>query len=272
MKTLIYSNVFVALCAAVLTAGTYGLLDQSLDFMLVLHVFGVTLLAYNVQRLVRLRKFSNHTSQVRWYLANKGLLYALLAIGALLAGITFLKLDYLLLIKLAPIALLSIFYSIPFIPSAKAPMAIRDIPGAKVFIIAIVWTVVTIVLPWVHSGAQWTLDASLYGLQRFLFIVAITIPFDMRDLKYDEARLATIPQLIGYFKAKRLAEILLLLCFALDCYLTYGQHGPFHGLPGLFYVAVAAAIERIRADSPDLYFTGILDGSMLLLGILLLLG
>ena len=51
-------------------------------------------------------------------------------------------------------------------------------------------------------------DEPLYYLalfERFLFIFAITIPFDVRDVNYDASDLATIPQYFGINTARWMA-------------------------------------------------------------------
>ena len=49
------------------------------------------------------------------------------------------------------------------------------------------------------------------GLFKKLDIIAVTIPFDIRDLKYDSSSLATIPQKIGVRRTKYLGLMLLVL-------------------------------------------------------------
>ncbi len=275
MRTLIYSNLFIALCAAILTLGTYGFIGGAPDPYLILHVFGVTLMAYNMQRLIRLQKFTNRTEQIRWYLKNKWMLYTALIIGMMVSSWTFLQLPISLLIVFAPLAIISFSYSLPVIPAKEGPIAVRDIPGAKIFLIALVWTGVTWILPMQESGIEWADEHYLIIWERFMFILAITIPFDIRDLKYDSASMKTIPQLIGYSRSKSLAMILLLICAGIHAFVefflrperTFTQHI----LVPLFFLAVTFLVARMRADSNDNYFTGLLDGTMLILGLILML-
>ncbi len=268
MKTLIYSNLFIALCAAILTLGTYGLIDEMPDPHLVLHVFGVTLIAYNVQRLVRMQKFSNRTGQIHWYLKNKWMLYSALLIGIAVSAYTFFFLSFNLLLSFAPLAILSFFYSVPIIPISGDKMAIRAIPGAKIFIIAFVWTGVTMLLPIQSAGV--VLDGSLLAalIQRFFFILAITIPFDMRDLKYDDGKMMTLPQLLGYNGSKLLAIGLLVACLLMELFLAWS--GAVSWQSSLWisavYLLALAIVARATEDSSDFYFVGLVDGTMLLLG------
>ncbi|NNC83811.1 MAG: hypothetical protein HKN79_09545, partial [Flavobacteriales bacterium] len=255
MRTLIYSNLFIALCAAILTLGTYGIIDHPPDVFLVLHVFGVTLMAYNVQRLARLEKFSNRTDQIRWYLRNKWMLYTSLLIGLLLAGITLFFLPIRILLYFSPLAVVSVFYSIPF----NKGRTIRAIPGIKIFLITGVWTGVTLALPLVMAGQSIGEREILLMIQRFFFILAITIPFDMRDLKYDEEHMRTIPQTLGHVRSKQLAVALALSCVLIELLMIVWAESLSLDrqayLNIAFYLLVAGLISGVKKDSPDSYFT-----------------
>lgn len=232
-------------------------------------------MAYNVQRLVRLQKFTNRTDQIRWYLKNKWMLYTSLIIGMMVSSWTFLHLPLSLLIVFAPLAVISFSYSLPVLPGKDGPIAVRDIPGAKIFLIALVWTGVTWVLPLQESGIEWSSEHYLIIWERFIFILAITIPFDIRDLKYDSVSMKTIPQLIGFSRAKGLAILLAIVSAGIHGYIefflrserSFGQHI----IVPIFYISVALLIARMRHDSRDSYYTGILDGTMLILGLILML-
>jgi len=56
---------------------------------------------------------------------------------------------------------------------------------------------VTVLLPIIHSGYELTITVLLIILQRVIFIIILMIPFEIRDLKYDDENLKTLPQLIG---------------------------------------------------------------------------
>lgn len=50
----------------------------------------------------------------------------------------------------------------------------------------------------------------------FLVIIALTIPFDVRDLEYDHASLRTLPMVMGEKRAVSFAQLLLIIsCFIL---------------------------------------------------------
>ena len=50
----------------------------------------------------------------------------------------------------------------------------------------------------------------IFGIQRFIFVFVLIIPFDIRDTKTDKIELKTIPQALGIFKSKLLGISLLI--------------------------------------------------------------
>ena len=81
----------------------------------------------------------------------------------------------------------------------------RELPRAKIFLIALVWSTVSVALVTIQNESLYSLDTLLLFISRFSFVLAITIPFDIRDLKYDDLSLKTIPQIFGEQKAKMIA-------------------------------------------------------------------
>jgi len=49
-----------------------------------------------------------------------------------------------------------------------------------------------------------------------LFVIAITIPFDIRDIDYDVSELKTLPQQLGIYKTKLFGSSLLLIFILLE--------------------------------------------------------
>jgi len=58
----------------------------------------------------------------------------------------------------------------------------------------------------------------VYGLQRYLFVLVATLPFEIRDLKLDDPNLSTWPQKLGIQKTRWLGGLLLLLFVFLEIY------------------------------------------------------
>ena len=111
------------------------------------------------------------------------------------------------------LVLLAIFiglYALPLLPQAKN---LRSWGGLKIFIVAIVWAIATVVLPsfLVNETLSWDVLIELF--QRFLFVLMLLIPFEIRDLKYDKPELRTLPQRFGVANTKVFGAFLVVVFF-----------------------------------------------------------
>ncbi len=117
------------------------------------------------------------------------------------------------------LGIVTFFYAIPFLPRKlfmDNKYNLRSIGGLKVYIIALVWAVVTVILPLVNNNHIIGFDAIITAIQRYLFIIVLILPFDIRDLQYDSLKLSTIPQKIGIKNTKIIGVMLLLVFFFLE--------------------------------------------------------
>lgn len=105
--------------------------------------------------------------------------------------------NYLVLIRWLIIVLLGIFYNSIFLN-----FFIRNIPLFKAFYVGIVWGLMVSFL-----GIP-DFNFAIFSIV-FLYISALVLPFDIRDLKRDEV--LTFPKLIGIQNTKYLAYFLIFL-------------------------------------------------------------
>lgn len=149
------------------------------------------------------------------------LLHALLALGFLaLLGMPALWL------ALLPAAAVALLYPIVFPFPLRGFSALRSLPMLKLFLISLSWAYITFFLPRFIEGAL--LDPWLYvdfGA-RVLFVAALTVPFDLRDLAEDPPQLRTLPQILGPQASLRLAQSLLFLLQSWTLLSFFGQRLP----------------------------------------------
>jgi 4-hydroxybenzoate polyprenyltransferase len=106
-------------------------------------------------------------------------------------------------ILLVILAVISIAYNLPLFSIQDKKFGIRHIPGIKLFLIASVWALSCVLLPILELGSHKVTvvtlnDTILLIVNRFLFIAAIAVTFDVRDLYQDKFyELKTIPVLFG---------------------------------------------------------------------------
>jgi hypothetical protein len=103
-------------------------------------------------------------------------------------------------------------YAIPVLPNAKN---LRSWGGLKIFVVALVWSGSTVILPLLSAQQTITRDVSLEIIQRFVFVLVLLIPFEIRDLAYDKPELKTLPQRYGVARTKLLGVLGAVLFFFL---------------------------------------------------------
>ena len=109
---------------------------------------------------------------------------------------------------------LVILYLIP-IPSSNKNL--RNTYGVKIFLVAFSWTLVSHFSLSVHINISEFDQNIIMAIQRFIFVLVATIPFEIRDINKDKSGLGTLPQRFGVFKSKLLGISLLLV----NTYLLY---------------------------------------------------
>lgn len=232
-------------------------------------VFSFTFFTYNGQRIYRLNQKiidkDKLSERLKWVIKNKiplGLSSILFGLIGLLC--TFFIDNYCFLI-LIPMGGLSIFYVVPLIPFINQTPSIRDIPYLKIIAIGITWAIATVWLPMVDSQfylGMNTITLLFTALQVFLFVFAITLPFDIRDIKFDElTKLKTIPRLIGSKKTIIFSEILLVASILLLYYLPIGNY--FY--PMIMGIIITMLIIGFTTEKRnELFYAGLVEGTVII--------
>lgn len=211
----VFGNIHVAVAAYCLTKISFLQFDIN-NQSLANFVFFSTVLSYNFIRLFQLDKLNSMTSI--WIRANKRsliVLNSLALIGSVYYLLNFRLVDILVLV---PFFLATMFYVFPF---KKKITGLRNVPALKLFLIGITWTGLTLYLPLFSAQIHNTPDAYIAVTQRFLFILAITIPFDIRDAQFDLPGLNTLPQLLGVNRSKLMAVMMLIVVVLFDFLIPY---------------------------------------------------
>lgn len=265
---LLYGNFFIAFCAVALLWQTELILYKSINCnYLTIFVFSSTLFLYALHRIVGIQKVQAFSNKYRYFIINQYrshiLLYAILG-GALAAWFFFYLTATSQLFILLP-AFLALGYVLPFFGKERR---LRDFDYLKIFLVAIVWAFITVLLPLMEQDADLlSYTVFLLLLERMLFIFAITLPFDIRDLKVDESiKVKTIPAMIGILKTKRLAGLSLLLAFLISglLYIRAVYSFPVLIALGISYSTTYLLVRRCDQTKHDYYFTAVMDGTMII--------
>ncbi|HAH25286.1 MAG TPA: hypothetical protein DCL77_16280 [Prolixibacteraceae bacterium] len=276
LAVFINSNIYISLAAVFLTIETQiqlGMKPQAHPYLFI--IFFATLFEYNLHRLVTVltKPEALNDEKHGWVKKYRLPFYFLVAASLLGFLISILLAKKEVIIILTPIAIITIFYSLPFLKRSIYLFRLRDIPFLKIFLISFVWSTATILLPIIQSNQAFDkTHVFLMLTERFLFVFAITIPFDIRDLEIDrKSGLKTIPILVGKDLALGIATIAMVI-FMLVCLFHYsGPKESFVLYPMLLSALISLVfINYKRLHNWSYYYYGLLDGTMLLQGLLIL--
>ncbi|MGB7396077.1 MAG: hypothetical protein WA913_16970 [Pricia sp.] len=97
-------------------------------------------------------------------------------------------------IAVGVLVVLTGLYAVPVLPNTKN---LRNLGGLKIFVVALVWAGATVLLPVMAVKHPLSWNVQIEVVQRFLFVLILLIPFEVRDLAYDNPDLRTLPQRFG---------------------------------------------------------------------------
>ena len=268
-RILAYSNVWVAASVASLTWLSQMLL-ASLDWVYIVFTFFATLGFYSYSRFYQGATLSTNESKItRWQSGKSKLLIAVIFVCTAITSYISFSFSFYILIVLGFAALISLVYPLPYI-LGRWP-GIRHIAGLKLFIIALVWTLVTFVVPAMQSEVVWDQQTWVLTAQRFFIITAITIPFDVRDKEIDHPDIKTLPMVVGS-RSALMVGVFCIFGVELSVLLQYFQHGLFTGWQtfGLFLglEIMMLFIHRALPVKNDLYYSFALEGSPIYLAVI----
>ena len=266
----LYSHLFIAICAISICFSTQLFHADHIDFTVKeVFVFFATISLYSLHRIVGIDKILRHVGAGRFQKIRplKSVLWIIVITGgAISTYIYFFAFDRELQYFLILPTILSLAYVIPFWKGQR----MRDIAYIKVFIIAFVWSLVTTVIPLWSIELENT-SMNLIIVERFLFILAITIPFDVRDLQIDRQQgVKTLPSAMGVGKVKIVSLAALGLATLLTIFLWYNYDlsTPILVAYIMTYGFTSYLISLAGEDNSDYYFSGWLDATMVILFVL----
>lgn len=265
----LYSSLHIALCAGLLTAESYYLLNKDIQWTFVLFISLSTMAVYSAHRLVGMSKVRAFSNEGRYKVIKKYRHHILVyfVISFVFSSILFFKLDFRQMLMMILPALLTGAYVLPIFKQKR----LRDFPFIKIFLIALVWTWLTLVL---LINQQISTFILAIIIERILFFIAITIPFDIRDVEVDKTiQVKTLIHKLGINRAKYLALFLLAICSMILVLLYYREQLSTAYFISLIVSYILAGI-LILFSSPakeDYYFGGLLDATIGLRYLILLL-
>jgi hypothetical protein len=238
----------------------------------VLHLFivGCTLIVYNLHYVIK-KSSVELSDQYAWVQDNKYWNYTFILFGALLDLYCINKMPLIIWQTCIVLALFSFAYSLPLLPF-KGKHRLKDIGWLKIFVLASVWTSVTAILPILY----WKMPLSQYPFEivlRYVFLFILCLAFDIRDKQVDlEAGIYTLPNKIGLLATYSLISSLAVLFIVLSIVQFFR-----FGIATRLVINVAStvttliAVHFVRKHPSDKNYILLIDGQMLLNGLMILL-
>ena len=202
------ASIHVALAVVSLAGVTTQMLNISSNLYLSGFIFCGTVVCYNfVKYGVEAEKYLIVSTGYQRNIQVLSFLSFLLAVYFLL------HLKKEIWIATAILSLISTLYAVPLLPNAKN---LRSLGGFKIYIVALVWAGFTVLLPSLDAELGLRYDVWLYLVQRFVLVLILILPFEIRDMYWDDKSLRTLPQVLGVAKTKVLGLLLIFVFFAMS--------------------------------------------------------
>lgn len=213
-KFYVNSSIHVALAVFSLSWITLIKFDLPFDNAVLFFILFASITGYNFVKYFGLAKF--HRRQLANWL--RAIQYFSLICFVFMCYFAW-HLEFNTMLIIAGFGAITFMYAIPLLPKRfflDKQNNLRSISGLKIYVIGLVWAGVTVLLPLINEHYNMNDEVLITFLQRFIFILALMLPFELRDLKYDSLKLGTIPQKIGVKRTKILGVILIFVFFGLE--------------------------------------------------------
>jgi len=253
INVLVKSNIWIAI--ATVSFYELSLLQNGKDFIIdgnVPFLFFSTIFIYNIfQILNHFNKKSTWTTKMD---TSAKLIISISFIGTLISFYFFDKQNFGLVLLSAA---LSFIYLNPF--SKSKTFNLRNFWFLKSIIVAVVWILLTVLLP--LSSLEIAVDLRMVLFEKFLFILGITIPYDIKDINIDKLDgVTTFANKFGIKVTKIVSVFILIIGFILATFLF-----PKFILPITFtYAVTIILVSQLNENRCKLWYTFLIDGTIIL--------
>ncbi len=269
IRIYIFGQWHIALSALVFYYGGTFILNGQPNPIVGIHIFTSTLFIYLLHRLYNGRKYSETTIE-RYTFLFKYLndARATAIAGALIAVVSFFFLDWNVQFILIISGSICFAYILPLIFKKR----LRDLGILKIFLISMVWGMIPLLSVYhkLETGV-----AVLFFIENFLFIFALTIPFDIRDQDLDSrSRVSNLTNAISLDNLKATIIYMLFACLLILMILYVNSVINLCTLLLLIILYIAQLVQTINVDKihNEIFYLFVLDGFILLKGTIYLFG
>ena len=233
----VFSNIHVsiaAFCLVKISLAEHEISDNTIPYFVLIS----TMVSYNFIRFYQINEINKSVS--KWMISNKKSLILLNVVGLMLLVVLTFKIKSTDVLILIPFVFATVFYVVPL---SKKKKNLRSISSLKLFLIAFSWAGITVMFPLIHHDIGISTDGWIVFIQRFLIMIALAIPFDIRDFNFDKEEIRTLPQTIGIRNSKYVGYTVLLLFLALE----FLRNSNEQQLIALFVITIASFFLLVYA-------------------------
>ncbi|WPR72676.1 hypothetical protein SLW70_05975 [Flavobacterium sp. NG2] len=204
----IKSSIHVALSVYALVRMTHFMFQIPYDEPMALFAFFGTVVGYNFVKYDALARAKKNMMRKELKIIAIFSFFSFMAVG-----FYFFKLELVTQLVAVGVLIMTLLYTLPFFPNQKNA---RNWAGVKIYIVALCWVGVTLLLPLVNAHQDLGLDFFIKCIQRFVLVFNLILVFEIIDLTNDDPHLKTVPQQIGVKQTKILGLLLLLPFYFLE--------------------------------------------------------
>lgn len=238
------SNLIVAFAGGALTYGIVKrfVLEHAIIYALI--NFCLIFSVYTLQRIIDHAGFTNEEITVWGHSKRTPVLLSsvliVLAIGLAIPifSVTIHQISLILLFSL-----ICLWYTMPLFGKK-----LREIPGIKIVVIALTWGYACAYFPLKNEGGVSSDELLEFSLLLLVYLIAVILPFDIRDVHVDDHHQSTLPQLIG-IRLTKVMGVVLLITFAIvsiDARFVHARNYLFYAAILLQIVLLVFTNERRR--------------------------
>jgi 4-hydroxybenzoate polyprenyltransferase len=265
-KTLVYANVFIAICSLSQVFVTYSIFQIPTNFKnnsYLLFVLLSTYLQYNVQRGYMISQTNQASERSRWLTKHKKLLLITVALCVIIVLFLCNNLSYTSIGIMVGAEVVSTLYYLP-------PFNFRKYGYVKPFLIAAIWVISCSAVPLIENKLL-TLNSVWFLVSQFCFVATLCAVFDIKDAEEDYLNgVNTYANRFGIAVTKTMCIILMLLSSV--CYVFFK-----HGSQSLLLISCLVSVITISSillttdKKHSFYYYLWIDGLLIIQAVLLLL-
>jgi hypothetical protein len=261
VKTLVYANVFISLCALAQVIVTYVVFSIPVNYnnnAYLAFVFLSTYLQYNVQRGYLINQNNLNSERTQWLVKHKKTL--LMSVALCLIIVLFLcnNLSSTSITIMVAAEIISTLYYLP-------PFNLRKHGYIKPFLISVIWVISCSAVPLIENHIL-TSHTAWFLISQFCFISVLCLLFDFKDNVEDFLNgVNTYTNKFGAVISKVICLVILVLgsvsfyVFTQNLYLLVAMN--------LVYFTTALTVLISKEKSHGFYYYLWVDGLLLLQGI-----